>query len=71
MPKTTKPIKRLTKGSDRVLWGVLGGIAEYTGTDPVVVRIIFIAVSAFTGFVPGVVAYLLAALIIPEPKRTG
>lgn len=66
MPKSSKSIKKLYRGRDKVFFGVLSGIAEYMGTDPVVVRIVFILVTAFTGFAPGFVAYLLAAMIMPE-----
>ena len=44
--------------------GVSGGIAEYLGIDPTIVRLGFV-VSAFFGGA-GVIAYIVAWLIIPE-----
>lgn len=59
--------KKLTKSNDKVLAGVFGGIAEYFGWDIVLTRVIggiLIAVS----FVPGIVAYAIAALVMPDAE---
>jgi len=48
---------------DRVLFGVCGGLGRYLNIDPVVLRIITIAL-IFAGV--GVVAYIIAWLVIPE-----
>ena len=36
------------------------------GINPVILRIAWILPMVFTGFVPGVIAYLLMSLIVPE-----
>lgn len=60
-------MKKLYKSSEnRVISGVLGGIGEYYEVDPTVLRLGFIAVAALTGFMPGVIAYVVASLIVPE-----
>ena len=46
--------------SNKMLAGVCGGIGEYTGMDPTIVRIITVVSGV------GLVAYLVCALIIPE-----
>ena len=46
--------------------GVCGGLGVYVGIDPVVVRLLWVAVSCLTGFIPGIVAYAIAWLIVPE-----
>ena len=57
--------KKLYKSkSDVKIMGVCGGIAEYFNVDPTLVRLAFVAVSLFGG--GGVLAYLIAALIIPD-----
>ncbi len=57
--------KRLTKSStERMICGVCGGIAEYIGTDPTVIRILWVIFSMMGG--SGVLAYIIAAVIIPE-----
>ena len=68
--------KTLTRSkTNRTLTGVLGGIGEYFEVDPVLLRVVFVILTAFSGFVPGVVAYALMAVIMPEasvsaPKTT-
>lgn len=52
---------------DRVLLGVCGGIAHYLRVDPVIVRVIWVLV-ALSPF-PGIIAYLVAALLMPEEPR--
>jgi phage shock protein C len=64
------PHKRLYLSSkDKMLLGVCGGIAEYFGTDPTLVRLAWIILTIITGVAPGVAAYVIAAIVIPkEPK---
>ena len=57
--------RRLTKSRDKKIWGVCGGIAEYFDMDPTVVRIIWLL--AVLGAGTGVLAYLIAALLMPDP----
>ena len=47
--------------TNRVLAGVCGGIAEYYGSDPTAVRLAALVIGLFTGIVPMVVAYIVAA----------
>lgn len=55
--------KRLYLSKNKVISGVAGGVAEYLGVDPTVVRLIW-AFTAFAG--AGVIVYLVAMFIIPE-----
>ena len=50
--------------SNRMIVGVCGGIAEYFGVDPTVVRLGTVVLSLL-GF-SGVLAYIIAASIIPR-----
>lgn len=57
--------KRLYRSkSDRMIAGVCGGLAEYFGIDPVIVRIIFF-VLLLPGGLPGIVPYVLLWIIVP------
>ena len=57
--------KKLTKSrSDRMISGVCGGFAEYLNMDPTVVRLIWVLLAVAAG--GGVLAYIVAALIMPE-----
>jgi phage shock protein C len=61
-------MKHLYRSSThRVIGGVAGGIGEYLDVDPVLVRILFV-VAFFAGGV-GIVAYIIAWIIIPEQPR--
>jgi phage shock protein PspC (stress-responsive transcriptional regulator) len=60
------PPKRLTRSSDRVFGGVLGGFADYVGADPALVRLIFVILLVFTAILPGLIAYIVGWMVIPE-----
>ena len=53
--------------SDRILGGVCGGIAEVYDFDPSLIRLI--AVALFFGAGTGLLAYLVAWLIIPTESE--
>ena len=60
-------VARLTKSrNDRMITGVCGGIAEYFDADPTWVRIAFVVGTLMGG--PGLVAYLIGAILMPQPK---
>ncbi len=60
-------IRRLHRSTtNRVLAGVCGGIAETYGSDPTAVRLATLVIGLFTGIVPMVVLYVVAALVIPD-----
>jgi phage shock protein C len=63
-------IKRLYRSRrERMLGGVCGGLGEYIGMDPTVVRLIFVLLGFATG--PGILlAYLILLLIVPEEPIT-
>lgn len=57
--------KRLYKsGTDKKLCGVCGGIAEYFSIDPTIIRLAAVLCVLFAG--GGVLAYIIAALIMPD-----
>lgn len=60
--------KRLTLSRDKKLGGVCGGIAEWLGVDPVLIRLLWLAAVLFYG--SGVLAYFLCWLIIPRSSRS-
>lgn len=49
--------------SNKMIAGVCSGVAEYVNIDPTIVRLIW-ALVGLSG--AGILAYLVAALIIPE-----
>ena len=62
--------KKLYLSNDRKLAGVCGGIALYLGVDPTLIRLAWIVGTVITGFVPGLIAYIVAAIIIPPQPPT-
>ena len=59
--------KKLYKSNkNKMLDGVCGGIAEYFNIDPTLVRLGWVVFCALGG--SGVLAYIVAALIIPDRK---
>ncbi len=60
-------MKRLYRSrTDRWIAGICGGIGEYLDIDPNVIRVIWAIGTAVTGFVPGIVVYILLWIILPE-----
>ena len=50
--------------TDKKLAGVCGGLAEYLGMDVSIIRLIWILAVVFAGV--GILAYIIAALVIPQ-----
>lgn len=53
---------------DRMIAGVCGGLGEYFNVDSNLLRLIWTLVVVFTGFVPGVLVYIIAIIIIPKAR---
>jgi phage shock protein C len=61
-------MKRLYRStSHRVIGGVAGGLGDYLDIDPVLIRIAFVVALFFGGV--GLLAYIIAWIIIPEQPR--
>lgn len=54
---------------DRMIAGVLGGMAQYLGLDATLVRILFAVLSVFVNFWTGVLVYIIGVVLIPEEPR--
>lgn len=65
-PPRDEPRRLHRSTRNRVLAGVCGGIAETYGSDPTAVRLATLVLGLFTGIVPMVVLYVIAALIVPD-----
>ncbi len=51
---------------NKIFAGVIGGLGEYFNIDPVVLRVLWVLMVVFTGIIPGVVVYIIAAMLIPD-----
>lgn len=53
--------------TNKVLFGVCGGLGEYMNVDPTIIRLLWIIFCLLYGV--GILAYFIAALVIPsEPS---
>jgi len=58
----------LRKSTDRLLAGVCGGIAEWLGWDPTVVRLLYVLLSLLSAAFPGILVYLVLWVVMPPPE---
>ncbi len=59
-----KPLRRTQQ--DRMVAGVCGGIADWLGWDPTLVRVIYVVGSIVSAAFPGILAYLVLWIVMPE-----
>lgn len=57
------PLQRSQQNS--MLAGVCGGLAEWLGWDPTLVRVAFVGVSVLSAAFPGILVYLVLWLLMP------
>ncbi len=58
--------KKLYRSNNRMICGVCAGVAEYINVDPTVIRLLWVVLALTAGF--GVLAYIIAAIVIPEQR---
>jgi phage shock protein C len=63
-PRGERLLRRST--SDKVLAGVCGGLGRYLGVEPVLLRIAAVVLALANGV--GVIAYVIAWIVIPEER---
>ncbi|AXK71757.1 PspC domain-containing protein [Lysobacter sp. TY2-98] len=51
---------------DRMIAGVIGGIARHYGWNSTLLRVIYVLVSVMSAAFPGILVYLIAWLVMPE-----
>jgi phage shock protein C len=60
------PKKLMRSRADRKIGGVCAGLANYLELDTSLVRILWFFITLACGIFPGIIAYVLAWIIIPE-----
>ncbi|MGE3359621.1 MAG: PspC domain-containing protein [Acidimicrobiia bacterium] len=68
-PAAPPTARELRRSRDRKLAGVCGGLAEYFGIDPVIVRLLFVG-GAFMGLAT-VPVYIAAWFVMPDTPPAG
>ena len=66
MAPTRNPLHR--SRHNKWIAGVCGGIAEWLGWDPTLVRVLYIVGSAVSIAFPGIVVYLVLWIIMPKAR---
>ena len=61
--------KKLTRSNtEKMLCGVCGGLAEYFDFDPTLVRVAYAFMSVFAAGFPGILLYVVLALVMPAKQ---
>jgi phage shock protein PspC (stress-responsive transcriptional regulator) len=61
---THRPLRR--SRSNRMVAGVIAGLANFAGIDVTLARVIYVVGSALSAAFPGVLVYILLWMVIPE-----
>lgn len=54
--------------SDKMIAGVIGGLARYFGFDPTIARVLYVILSVISVAFPGILVYILLWVIMPEEE---
>ena len=66
MEQLRNPLRRSRK--NRMIGGVCGGIAEWLGWDPTLVRALYVLISIASVAFPGTVAYIVLYFVMPQEE---
>lgn len=61
--------KNLRPSNDKMLAGVAGGLADYVGMDHTMARVLIAIATFMTGIFPGVIIYIICAVIMNSSSR--
>jgi phage shock protein C len=50
----------------KIIAGVCGGLADWLGWDPTLVRVLYVLVSVLSVAFPGIVAYIILWIVMPK-----
>ena len=64
MSATKNPLRRSQQ--HKLIAGVCGGIADWLGWDPTLVRILYVVVSVLSAGFPGLLVYILLWVLMPK-----
>lgn len=64
MANPANPLRRSRQ--HRILGGVCGGLADWLGWDVTLVRVLYVVVSIVSAGFPGVLAYIILWVVMPE-----
>ncbi len=59
----SRSLRRSTQ--HRMIAGVIGGLAEFFGLDPTVLRVVYVVGSILSAAFPGILVYVLLWIVVP------
>jgi phage shock protein C len=62
----SKLVKLHRSQNDKMIAGVMGGIAQYLGWSPTWVRVLFVIISSLSAAVPGILIYIILWIVMPK-----
>lgn len=65
--ENTRMLRRST--GDRMIAGVMGGMAQYFGLDPNLLRVVYVMGSIISAAFPGILVYVVLWLVIPVEQQ--
>jgi phage shock protein C len=63
MATTGRTLRR--SRSNRMIAGVVAGLADYFGLDPTLARVIYVLISIFSAAFPGILVYIVLWIVVP------
>jgi len=67
MNESSKVLRRST--TNRMIGGVIGGLADYFGLDVSLLRVVYVVGSILSAAFPGLLVYLIMWVVIPKEER--
>jgi len=64
MPDFSRPLRR--SRDDRMVAGVVAGLAAYFNIDVTLLRVVYVIVSILSAAFPGILVYLVLWLLVPD-----
>lgn len=64
MTDLAKPLRRSRQ--NRMVAGVISGLADYFGLDPTLLRVVYVVGSILSVAFPGILVYILLWVVIPD-----
>jgi phage shock protein C len=56
--------------SDKMIAGVIGGLARYFGFDPTLARVLYVILSVVSVAFPGILVYIILWIVIPQEEES-
>mgnify|MGYP002395564615 CR=1 FL=1 len=59
---------KLARSNRKIIAGVCGGIASWLGWDPLLVRLLYVIISAASAAFPGILVYIILWIVMPKSR---